>query len=140
MGRVPSAGDPVNKTFCSGYPTGLATATTSGGSVTVALSPTDARTGCPPTVLRNGTYYVYFFNGRCWTISAGQYSRADCVGAPTWIIGTLELRGGQGQGTFVLPGNLTPNGANEASRISVWTPPDPRGISDINETPIVVTA
>lgn len=121
--------------MCPGYPVGRTSATSTGGSVGLTVSPSPGDVNCAANRLPKGRYLVSFYNGPAYGVFAdGTYAsgidgvstcrhRTSFKGAPVALtsLGTLNVDGqgfGSG-GPYLLPENLIPDPPDRASEICI---------------------
>lgn len=116
---VVAIGDGGFNTWCAGYPSGSASAS-SGGSLTVTVRPAPAR--CGGSTLSKGRYSVNFLNGAAMTKDPrGAILGCMRVEGAVVNLGTLfvDQYGNGGPKTFSLPALLVPNGPSDESAICI---------------------
>lgn len=115
---VVAIGDGGFNTWCGGYPSGSASAS-SGGSLTVTVRPAPAR--CGGSTLSKGRYSVNFVNGPAMSKDLGAVLGCMRVEGAVVNLGTIfvDRYGNGGPKTFSLPAPLVANGPSDESAVCV---------------------
>lgn len=121
-GKVISVGNNAGMQYCPGFPTGTASAPTTGATVTVKVVKAK-NSSCPLSRLPANTYDINFLNGPAHFKSPDRDWQLDCMSgiAGPVKIGQLKINqyGAGGPKTLALPSGLVANGPNDESAVCI---------------------